>query len=137
LASKEIEARKNVPYRLRIESQQSGNLLLLNKGTSGTIYCCCPWLGYATSDLVSAGQPTYIPQEGTAAREQNIHWKYADEGEEELLAILTEQGLNLSWLSGIFRSERPKLKARFLVELLEQIKDQFNGEILHLKVEVK
>jgi hypothetical protein len=68
LPSTEIEVRKNVPYRLRIEPPQSGHLLLLNKGTSGTIYCCCPWLGYATSDRVSAGRPAYIPQEGSASR---------------------------------------------------------------------
>jgi hypothetical protein len=54
-----------------------------------------------------------------------------------LLAIVTEQGLNLSWLPAISQARVPKLKALFLAELLEQIKGRSDSELLRLKVEVK
>jgi hypothetical protein len=137
LPSKEITVKQNIPYRLRVEPEQSGHLLLLNRGTTRTLYCVCPWLGYAPVDEVSAEEPMYIPQEGSAAREQKMHLKYAEAGEEEMLALVTEQPLNLSWLSAIVEANVPSLNADHLLELSEQLQGQANYQLFSRKIVVE
>lgn len=89
---------------LAIESDRDGHLLLLNEGTSGTIYCLCP-SAFAPETRLAAGR-TYLPQPGARYDAFVVSGK---PGREHLLAILTDEPLGLDWMPA-----NPKVPARLL-----------------------
>jgi len=89
---------------LAIESDRDGHLLLLDEGSEGTIYCLCPsW--FAPDTHISPGRG-YLPQAQSRYDSFVITGK---PGREQLLAIITDELLELDWMP-----EDPKIPARVL-----------------------
>lgn len=78
---------------LAIESEREGHLLLLNKGTSGNIYCLCP-SRFAPDTRLKIGC-SYLPQ---AEPPLDAFVLTGRVGREHLLAIVTEEPLGLEWM---------------------------------------
>jgi hypothetical protein len=85
---------KGKKYKLRINFQQGGYLLLLNEGEKGSKYCLCPSIVYAPNTQLSLTQSLEIPQESAYAKSL----KFNEVGQEYFLAIITHQPLSLSWV---------------------------------------
>lgn len=89
---------------LAIESEHPGNLLLLDEGPDGVIYCLCPsW--FAPDTRLHAGR-SHLPQMGSRYDSFVVTGK---PGREHLLAIVSEEPLGLDWLPG-----DPRVPARVL-----------------------
>lgn len=95
-----------------LESDRAGHLILLDKGTSGKIYCLCP-SHFAPNAQVSPGRNCF-PQANTAYQHFEISGRT---GREHLLAIITDDSLGLDWMPS-----SPRIPARELapgdIELL-------------------
>ena len=89
---------------LVIESELEGHLLLIDEGPEEKVYCLCPsW--FAPSTRLSKGR-SYLPQSG--ARYESF-LVTGEPGREHLLAIITDEPLNLDWMP-----DDPKTPARIL-----------------------
>jgi TIR domain/Domain of unknown function (DUF4384) len=89
---------------LAIESEREGDLLLLNEGTSGQIYCLCPsW--FAPDPRFKAGR-SYLPRPGSTYQSFVVT---GNPGREHLLAVLTDHPLGLDWMP-----RDPRIPARVL-----------------------
>ena len=86
---------KGKPYRLQVELQQQGCLLLINQGVSGTKYLLCPSKAFAPVCEIGAAAPMALPQK-EALKKTPLTFEAA--GDEFFLAIVTEQPLQLSWV---------------------------------------
>jgi hypothetical protein len=78
---------------LAIESENPGQLLLLDVGTSGRIYCLCP-SAFAEQTRLEAGR-SYLPQQDARYEAFEVLGK---PGREHLLAIITDEPLGLDWM---------------------------------------
>jgi hypothetical protein len=92
--------------RLMLESNRPGELLLIDRGTSGKLYSLCP-SAFAPSTRVERGLNAF-PQAG--ARYQAFKLS-GSSGREKLLAILSDDPLPLDWTS-----RDPGAPARLLTE---------------------
>jgi TIR domain/Domain of unknown function (DUF4384) len=97
---------------LAVDSEADGHLLLLNLGTGGKIYCLCPSL-FAPDTRLCRMQTHYLPQPSSPWPAFQIS---GGVGREQLLAILTDEPLDLGWTS-----RDPKHPARVLTS--EDVKD--------------
>jgi len=79
--------------RLAIETEHDSHLLLLNEGTSGAIYCLCPSL-FAPETFLARGKHI-LPQPNSPYDSFVVS---GSTGQEHLLAILTDDPLDLDWL---------------------------------------
>jgi hypothetical protein len=79
--------------RIAIESEIEGHLLLLDKGTTGKIYCLCP-SHFAPDTRLQKGL-TYLPQERS---HYDAFAVTGNPGREQLLAIVTNEPLNIDWM---------------------------------------
>ncbi len=86
---------KGKPYRLQVELQQQGCLLLINQGVSGTKYLLCPSKAFAPVCEIGTAAPMALPQK-EALKKTPLTFGAA--GDEFFLAIVTEQPLQLSWV---------------------------------------
>lgn len=89
---------------LAIESNRAGHLLLIDEGPEGIIYCLCP-SRFAPKTYLPTGK-NYLPQERSRYDSFVVTGK---PGREHLLAIITDEPLNLDWMT-----EDPKIPARVL-----------------------
>jgi hypothetical protein len=80
---------------LAVDALEDGHLLLLNLGTGGRTYCLCPSL-FAPDTRLRRGQTHYLPQPSSPWPAFSIS---GATGRENLLAIVTEQPLELGWMS--------------------------------------
>ncbi len=130
--------KKDCPYRLSFHPNQSGYLLLLSKGTTGTIRSVIPSIGFGLSDKIPAvNQTIYIPQNNTLAKDSKRNFTFQGVGQEKFLAIITKQPLNLSWSSFNFEEKVPTLKDNHGIELGEKLKQQPNRQIFYKTFQVK
>jgi hypothetical protein len=103
---------------LAIESDREGYLTLLDEGPEGIVYCLCPsW--FAPDNRLQIGR-NYLPQEGSRYDSFVVT---GEPGREQLLAIITEQKLELDWMPA-----DPRIPARTLSQedinlLLKQLKN--------------
>jgi hypothetical protein len=79
--------------RIAIECDRATHLLLLNKGTSGKLYCLCPSV-FAPQQRLQRGLKT-LPQ--AQSPYQNFAVTGAS-GREHLLAILSEKPIGTEWM---------------------------------------
>lgn len=102
---------------LAIESDREGYLTMLDEGPEGIVYCLCPsW--FAPDTRLQIGR-NYLPQQESRFDSFVVT---GEPGREQLLAIITEQPLELDWMP-----DDPKIPARTLSledinSLLEQLK---------------
>ena len=81
--------------RLAIEFDRAGHLLLLDEGPEGVVYCLCPSL-FAPDTRLRRGT-VELPQPGACDNAFEITG--AVYGREHLLAIVSDEPLDLDWLS--------------------------------------
>jgi hypothetical protein len=102
---------------LAFETDRPGNLLLLDQGPEGIIYCLCPsW--FAPETRLSAGR-TYLPQ--PAARYDSFVLTGVP-GREHILAIMSEDPLGADWLPQDRKIPSRVLSPDDIDRLLDKIK---------------
>ena len=104
--------------RLAIESDREGHLLLLDEGTSGTLYCLCP-SQFAPDTRIQAGR-TYLPLEGARYDAFPVT---GQPGREHLLAVISDEPLGLNWMSVDPAVPARRLDARDTAELMDKLRE--------------
>jgi DNA-binding winged helix-turn-helix (wHTH) protein len=92
------------PVRLGVALERPGHLLLLDEGPEGTLYCLCP-SQFAPSTYLTPGV-SYLPQPGAR---YDAFVMTGQPGREKLLAVVTDDPLDLDWLPS-----DPRTPARIL-----------------------
>jgi hypothetical protein len=78
---------------LAIEAERAGYLLLIDEGPEGIIYCLSPsW--FAPDKHIRKGM-NYLPQAGAPYESFQVSGK---PGREQLLAVITDEPLDLDWM---------------------------------------
>jgi hypothetical protein len=80
--------------QLILEADRDGHLLLIDRGTSGKVYCLCPSSGFAPDPAIRAGR-NHFPRPGARYPAFTVS---GAPGREHLLAIITEEPLALDWM---------------------------------------
>ncbi len=88
--------RKGERYKLQVDLQSEGYLLLINEGVNGEKYCICPSRAFALPEPLFLRSSLYLPLEEASAK--NVGLRFNAVGNEYFLAIVTEQPLSLSWV---------------------------------------
>ena len=113
------EIRLGSRIRLAMElDRQEGYLIVLDKGTSGKVYCLCPSSGFAPNPKFKQGVTFYLPQEGARLPYFSVA---GSEGQEEVLAIITDTPLDLEWLRVDSKTYALELTLEHLIQLLVQL----------------
>ncbi len=99
LGAPQHEAQHSFPLgsqlRLAVELEQGGYLTLLDRGTSGRLYCLCPSV-FAPDTKLLPGL-TIFPQPASPYGSFSVT---GAPGREELIAIVTAEPLPLNWMLG-------------------------------------
>ncbi|AFY33128.1 DUF4384 domain-containing protein [Calothrix sp. PCC 7507] len=101
--------------RVEINLSTPGYLLLLQKDTSGQMWCFCPSC-FAQKPHLNTGK-TSLPQEGSPMTAFPIE---GNPGKEEIMAVMTKEVPTLDWLTQE-NDEVLQLEASHLTELLEYV----------------
>ncbi len=101
--------------RFEVNLETPGYLLLLQKDTSGQLWCFCPSC-FAPQPHLNTGKTT-LPQEGSPITSFPIE---GEPGKEEIIAVLTKEVPALDWLRQE-NDEVLKLEASHLIELLKYV----------------
>ncbi|WP_413176323.1 DUF4384 domain-containing protein [Anabaena azotica] len=116
--------------RVEVNFDNSGYLLLLQRDTSGNIWCFCPSC-FAPQPHLNTGK-TCLPQEGSEITCFPIE---GTPGQEEILAVITPNMPSLNWL--LQASDEPlQLKESHLRELLDYMNVYKKYEVLYTEYTV-
>ncbi|MBW4629028.1 MAG: DUF4384 domain-containing protein [Brasilonema octagenarum HA4186-MV1] len=111
--------------RFEVNLETPGYLLLLQKDTSGQLWCFCPSC-FAQEPQLETGK-TRLPQEGSPLKSFPIE---GDPGKEQMLAVITKEAPTLDWLPQ--GSDEPlQLEESHLIRLLEYVNQTGECEILY------
>jgi len=125
---KSVPVGSRIRFEIAVETQ--GYLLLLQKNTSGQFWCFCPSC-FAPQPQLDPGK-TILPQEGSPITSFPIE---GAPGTEEILAVITPEEPNLSWLPQ--GSDDPlELTGSHLTQLLEFVNEKENYKILYTEYKV-
>jgi len=102
--------------RLAIETDQECHLLLLDEGTSGKIYCLCP-SQFAENTRIPKGR-SILPQIKSSYDSFVVS---GAPGREHLLAVLTDDPLDLDWMPVDPRVPARVLKHSDIDDLIRRI----------------
>jgi Domain of unknown function (DUF4384) len=116
--------------RFEVNLETPGYLLLLQKDTLGKLWCFCPSC-FAPQPQLERGK-TILPQEGSPITSFHIE---GTPGEEEILAVVTQDMPKLRWLSQA-NDEPLELTENFLGELLNYINTSGDNQILYTEYEI-
>jgi len=122
--------RLNSRIRLEVNLDSAGYLLLLEKGTSGKMWCLCP-SGFAPEPRHSGGWVS-LPQ----ASSRHKYFKLTGSpGEEEIVAVITKDVPRLDWLP---KPGEPLLQLRegHLTGLLEYLNLARDCQVLRMACRV-
>jgi hypothetical protein len=122
--------RLNSRIRFEVNLDSAGYLLLLEKGTSGKMWCLCP-SGFAPEPKHSGGRVT-LPQ----ASSRHKYFKLTGSpGQEEILAVITKDVPRLDWLPQL---GEPLLQLRegHLTDLLEYLNRCRDYQVLRMAYRV-
>jgi hypothetical protein len=67
--------RKGEGYKLQVDLQSEGYLLLINEGVNGEKYCICPSRAFALPEPLFLATPLYLPLEEAIARDVGLRFK--------------------------------------------------------------
>ncbi|GAA6619723.1 DUF4384 domain-containing protein [Scytonema sp. NUACC26] len=111
--------------QFEINFDKPGYLLLLQKDTSGEVWCFCPSC-FASQPYLNTGK-TILPQEGSSMRAFPIE---GTPGQEEILAVVTKTMPSLDWLPQ--ESDDPlQIEASHLSRLLEYINQTGEYQVMY------
>lgn len=126
---------KSVPIgsyiQFEINFDTPGYLLLIQKDTSGQVWCFCPSC-FAPQPHLNTGK-TSLPQQGSPITSFPIEGM---PGKEIVLAIITEQNPVLNWLP-TGDAEPLQLTENHLNELIDFVNPNENCQVLYTEYEVK
>ncbi|NEO98650.1 MAG: DUF4384 domain-containing protein [Symploca sp. SIO2E9] len=114
----------NSKIRLEVNLESAGYLLLLEKGTSGKIYCLCP-SGFAPEPQHSGGL-FILPQHNTRHKSFKLT---GSPGEEEIVAVIAKDVPGLDWLPKP-GEKLLQLREEHLMGLLDYLSDYRDCQVL-------
>jgi transcriptional regulator with XRE-family HTH domain len=120
---KSVSLGSHIRFEVNLES--SGYLLLIQKDTSGQVWCFCPSC-FAPQPQLDTGKTT-LPQEGSPITSFPIEGK---PGKEHILAVITKDVPTLDWLPQGSDDPLP-LKENHLGQLLEFVNESEECQILY------
>jgi hypothetical protein len=123
---------KGKEYRLQLNLQQSGYLLLINQGVSGRKYGICPSWRYNPDGQLLSSILMAVPNEKGLAK----FLRYNAVGDEYFLAIVTEKPLKLSWLRSDSKPNDIAIDEGRLDEIFKQVGQQQNCQVFYKTFEV-
>ncbi|MDF5714662.1 MAG: DUF4384 domain-containing protein [Rhizonema sp. NSF051] len=125
---KSVHIGSHIRFEMALETP--GYLLLLQKDTLGKLSCFCPSC-FAPKPKLDTGH-TILPQEGSPLTSFPIE---GAPGTEEILAIITQEEPNLSWLPQ--GNDAPlELTESHLMQLLEFVYEKENCRILYTEYNI-
>lgn len=120
---KSVSLGSHIRFEINLES--SGYLLLIQKDTSGKVWCFCPSC-FASQPQLDTGR-TIVPQEGSPMTSFPIE---GDSGKEHILAVITKDAPTLDWLPQ--GSDTPlQLEESHLWQLLEFVNESEECQVLY------
>lgn len=121
--------RKGERYKLQVNLQSEGYLLLINEGVTGEKYCICPSMAFALPEPLFLRSPLSLPLEEAKARDVGLRFKAV--GEEYFLAIVTEQPLSLSWVRPNSNPRDIVVDDKRLHEIFKLLGQQHNSQVFY------
>jgi hypothetical protein len=121
--------RKGERYKLQVDLQSEGYLLLINEGVTGEKYCICPSRAFALPEPLFLRSPLYLPLEEAIARNVGLSFKAV--GEEYFLAIVTEKPLSLSWVRPDSHPKDIVVDDKRLSEIFKILGHQSNCQVFY------
>ena len=118
---------KGKEYRLQLNLQQPGYLLLINQGVSGSKYGICPSCRYNPDGQLLSSIPMAVPNEKGLAK----FLRYNAIGDEYFLAIVTEKPLKLSWVRPDSNPSDIAIDEGRLYEIFEQVGQQPSCQVFY------
>ncbi|MBE9092406.1 DUF4384 domain-containing protein [Tychonema sp. LEGE 07203] len=116
--------------RFEVNLENAGYLLLLDKGTSGKVYCLCP-SGYAPEPQVPAGL-TVLPQSCSSRKSIKVTGNL---GLEQLVAVIAKNKPDINWLQE--GSKAPlQLRENHLKVLLDYLKESSDCRVIYMEFTV-
>ncbi len=116
------------PYRLEINLEKDGYLLLINESEDNSKFCMSPSLAYTPKPEILSEKALYLPQKEAGAKAKSV--KFTAPGDEYFLAIVTEDPLFLSWLkSDADPKTTLELNEQGLHEIFVQLGKQSNSQV--------
>lgn len=126
---KSVSIGSHIRFEINLES--SGYLLLIQKDTSGKVYCFCPSC-FAPQAQLNQGK-TVLPQKDAPMKSFKIE---GEPGKEIIFAVITEEIPNLNWLPQ--ENDEPlELKENHLSQLFNFISNDKNCNVMYTEYEVK
>lgn len=113
--------------RFEVNLENAGYLLLLDKGTSGKVYCLCP-SGYAPEPQVPAGL-TVLPQSCSSRKSIKVTGNL---GLEQLVAVIAKDKPALDWLQEGCKAPL-QLREDHLTRLLEYLSHSQDCKVLYME----
>lgn len=114
---------------LEVNLGEEGYLLLLDRDGMGDTYCFCPSMAYLLEAQVAPDKKVYLPQINAAAKSL----RFNDLGEEYFMAIVTENPLNLSWVSPDSNPKDIVVDSERLREIFQELGKQWNARVFYKK----
>lgn len=112
----------------------NSQLLLLNRSEQGKCLLC-PSFGYAKNAAIQK-PPILLPQEDSWAGQTQQKFIFNELGQEEFLAIVLDQPLDLPWLTPRQEEAIPQWTAERIKELFEKLEQQDNWQVFYQSFEV-
>jgi Domain of unknown function (DUF4384) len=109
----------------------SGYLLLLEKGTSGKLWCLCP-SDFALEPLLRDGQTT-LPQSSAPQRSFELT---GNPGQEQIIAVVTQELQVITKLVSARSKPLLQLNEEFLTELLNYLNSNPNNPVFYMEYTV-
>ncbi|CAD5924545.1 DUF4384 domain-containing protein [Planktothrix agardhii] len=116
-------------FLFKINLDQPGHLILLEREPSGGMYCWCP-SEYAPQSYLDKGEIT-LPQSSAP----NPAFAPVEEGKEQLLAVVTPEQPSLNWLAKS-QQEALELDHQHLYELLTYVEERSESQVFYTEYQV-
>ncbi|WP_347566453.1 DUF4384 domain-containing protein [Scytonema sp. UIC 10036] len=125
---KSVNLGTHIQFEVNFETP--GYLLLIQRDTSGQIWCFCPSC-FAPQSKLETGK-TSLPQEGSPMTAFPME---GTPGKEQVLAVLTQKEPNLQWLPQ-GNEDALELVEYHLTQLIEFVKQTENSQVLYTEYTV-
>jgi transcriptional regulator with XRE-family HTH domain len=125
---KSVRLGSRIQFEVNFETP--GYLLLIQKDTSGQVWCFCPSC-FAPQPQLETGK-TRLPQEGSPIASFPIEGAL---GKEQILAVITQDAPNFKWLPQ-GNAEPLKLTENYLVELLNYVNASEDNQIFYTEYQI-
>lgn len=116
--------------RFEIDLNTSGYLLLLQKDTSGEVWCFCPSC-FAPQPQLNPGK-TFLPQEGSQFTSLEVE---GEPGKEQILTVISQELPTFDWLPQE-NDDAFQLDESHLIQVIEYINQNGNCQVYYTSYKV-